>query len=90
MRSLVVVRCESRDAPCLRGVLVGGPNRRRRHPIERRYHGLITFGLEDRATLDAVLASPHLERVLRDQNRVLISLHAHGIERSVPLVTAGG
>lgn len=56
------------------------------NPINRRYHALVTFGLDNRADVDTLLAAPQLANVIADQHTVLTAAHAFGIERSVPVV----
>jgi hypothetical protein len=56
------------------------------NPADRRYHGTVIFGTEDRAAADALLASPHVEGIVAEQHTVLTAIHAFSVERSVPVV----
>jgi 2,4-dienoyl-CoA reductase-like NADH-dependent reductase (Old Yellow Enzyme family) len=39
------------------------------NPIEHRYNGLLSFGLDDRTAVDALLATPEIAGVVTDQHR---------------------
>jgi hypothetical protein len=56
------------------------------NPADRRYHGLANLGLDDRAAVDALLASPQVAAIVADQHTVLTAVHAFSVERSVPVV----
>lgn len=59
------------------------------NPPDRRYHGLVNFGLADRAAVDTLLASPQVADIVAAQPTVLTAVHAFGIERSVPVISGG-
>jgi hypothetical protein len=57
------------------------------NPIDRRYHGLVLFGVSDRAAVDLLLTSAHIAPIIADQHTVLTGVHAFTVERSVPVIT---
>jgi len=56
------------------------------NPIEQRYNGLVSFGLDDRAAVDALLTTPEIAGVIAEQHTALTAVHAFTIERSVPVI----
>ena len=56
------------------------------NPADRRYHGAVTIGLDDRAAADTLLASPPVAATVAEQHTVLTAVHAFSVERSVPVV----
>jgi hypothetical protein len=60
------------------------------NPTDRRYHGLINLGLEDRAAVDGLLASTQVTDVVAEQHTALTAVHAFSVERSVPVVRIDG
>jgi hypothetical protein len=56
------------------------------NPPERRYHGAVSFGTEDRAAVQKLLASPQIAGLVAEQHTALTAVHAFSVERSAPVI----
>jgi hypothetical protein len=56
------------------------------NPPERRYHGAVLFGTEDRGAVDELLGSAQVAALVAEQHTACAAVHAFGVERSVPVI----
>lgn len=59
------------------------------NPADRQHHGALTLGVEDRAAVDSLLASPEVAEIVAEQHTALTAVHAFSVERSVPVIRMG-
>ncbi|WP_265443125.1 hypothetical protein [Flexivirga meconopsidis] len=63
-------------------VAATSPGVSHQYAVERRIHGGVSFGLNDRGAVDSVLQHPSVAAVIEGQSEVLTGAYAYTIERS--------